>query len=53
MAEKNLKHIKQSIIEAFKRDFPGESTDGKIFMLYIMDRYSNLLYRIYKKVEEK
>ena len=52
MAEKTLKQIKESIIERFKKDFPGEKTDGKIFTLYLMDRYSNLLLKIYKKAKQ-
>lgn len=53
MAEKNLKQIRENIIESFHKDFPGERVNGKIFSLYILDRYATLLYKLYKKASKK
>ena len=53
MSGKTLKEIKEQVLEKYKKDFPGENLYGKVFSIYILDRYTRLLYRIYKKSTEK
>lgn len=47
-----LDKVKESIISQFKKDFPNEQLYGKIFSLYLLDKYSNLLLKIYKHAEQ-
>jgi hypothetical protein len=53
MAEKTLDKVKESIIRDFEKQFPKEKLYGKVFSIYLLDRYSNLLLRIYKKAKVK
>ena len=53
MAGKTLRQIKDSIIRSYKKDFPGEALNGKVFATYILERYAKLLYKIYQKAEQK
>lgn len=53
MAGKSLRQIRESIIENYKKDFPGERVGGTVFATYVLDRYAKLLYKIYKKAEKK
>ena len=52
MAQKTFKTIKESIIQQYKDDYPDESLYGKVFSLYILDRYARLVYKIYEKAEK-
>jgi hypothetical protein len=49
MAEKTLKQIRDSIVAQYKKDYPDEDLYGKVFSLYVLDRYSRLLLGIYMK----
>jgi hypothetical protein len=51
MAAKDFKGIRESVIADFQKQFPEERLYGKIFSLYLLDRYSRLLFRLYTKVE--
>ena len=53
MATKTIKQIKSSIIDEYKKDFPGEKVSVSVFSTYVLERYSKLLYKIYQKVEKK
>lgn len=53
MAGKTLKDIKDAIRANYKKDFPGEASNGRIFATYLLDRYAKLLYKIYQKAEKK
>ena len=53
MRVKTLKEIKESILKQYKEDYPDEALYGKIFSLYLLDRYARLLFSIYKKAGEK
>ena len=50
---KTLKEIKESVLKQYKDDYPDEAVYGKIFGLYILDRYCRLMFNIYKKAGEK
>lgn len=52
MAEKTVKSIRESIINQFEKDFPEEKLYGKVFSLYLLDRYARLLFRIYEKAKK-
>jgi hypothetical protein len=52
MSERTLKSVKENIVAQFNRDYPEERLYGKVFSLYILDRYAKLMYRIYKKAEK-
>ena len=49
MAEKTLKQIRDSIVVQYKKDYPDEDLYGRVFSLYVLDRYSRLLLGIYMK----
>lgn len=49
---KTLEQVKESILRTFARDFPNEKLYGKVFSIYLLDRYSLLLYKIYKKANK-
>jgi hypothetical protein len=53
MTGKTLGQIKESILTNYKKDFPGEAINGKVFATYVLDRYAKLLYKIYQKAEKK
>lgn len=45
--------IRDSVIEAYKKNYSGERLWGKVFSVYILDRYVKLLAKIYKKAEQR
>jgi len=52
MAQKTFNQIKESVLTQYKKDYPDESLYGRIFSLYILDRYAKLLFRLYEKAEK-
>jgi hypothetical protein len=52
MADKTTKSIKESIIRQFGADYPAEKLYGKVFSLYLLDRYTKLLFRLYEKAKK-
>ena len=53
MAERSLNSIRKSVVERYKKDYPDEVVYGRLFSIYLLDLYSRLLYRIYKKANDK
>jgi len=53
MTEKTLDKVKESIIKDFNKQFPKEKLYGKVFSIYVLDRYATLLLRIYKKANKR
>lgn len=53
MTEKALERVKESVIRDFEKQFPKEKLYGKVFSVYLLDRYSTLLLRIYKKAKRQ
>jgi hypothetical protein len=47
-----LKRVREAIIEQFREDFPDEKIYTKVFSLYLLDRYSRLLFKIHQRAEE-
>jgi len=52
MAEKTIKTIRESIIREFEKDFPEEKVYGKVFSLYLLDRYATLMFKIYERAKK-
>jgi hypothetical protein len=52
MAEKTFKQIREGIIEQFKKDYPDERLYGRVFSLYLLDRYARLMFKIYEKARK-
>ena len=53
MAEKTLDKIKESIIKDFEKQFPKEKLHGRVFSIYLLDKYSSLLLKIYQKAKRQ
>lgn len=53
MTEKTLERVKESVIRDFEKQFPKEKLYGKVFSVYLLDRYSTLLLKIYKKAKRQ
>ena len=49
MAAKTFRQVKESIIQQYKEDYPDEILYGKIFSLYILQRYVTLLLKLCEK----
>ena len=49
MAAKTFRQVKESIIQQYKEDYPDERLYGKIFSLYLLDRYAKLLFKLCEK----
>ncbi len=52
MAEKTLQELRNSIIEQYRKDYPGEKINGKVFSMYLLERYARLMYKIYQKAKK-
>ena len=52
MTLKSQKEIRESILEDYKKQFPGERPYSKVFSIYLLDKYTRLVSRLYKKAEE-
>jgi hypothetical protein len=48
-----LNELKKKVVEDYQRQLPGERLYGKIFSVYVLDKYAKLLLRIYRKVETR
>jgi hypothetical protein len=53
MAEKTLDRVKESIKRDFEKQFPQEKLYGKVFSIYLLDKYSSLLLKIYQKTKQE
>ena len=53
MAENNLDRVRESIIKDFEKQLPKEKLYGKVFSVYLLDRYSKLLLKIYQKAKRQ
>jgi hypothetical protein len=45
--------LKDGIIEDYHRKLPGEKLYGKIFSIYILDRYIKLLIKLYRQAAKR
>jgi len=50
---KTYEEVREGVIAEYKKNYDGERLFGKVFSVYILDRYVKLLLRIYKKAEQK
>jgi hypothetical protein len=48
MADITLKRVKENIITKFRKDYPNERLGGKVFTVWILDKYARLMYSVYK-----
>lgn len=53
MAQKTIQQIKDSIFADYEKQFPKERLWGKVFSIYLLDKYARLLYRIYQKANKQ
>lgn len=53
MADRTLASVKEGIIAEYRKEYPNERLNGKIFSIYLLDRYARLLLRLYKKAKDK
>jgi len=53
MTEKTLERVKESVIKDFNKQFPKEKLYGKVFSIYLLDRYANLLLKLYRKANKQ
>jgi hypothetical protein len=48
MASLTLKRVKENIIDKFRKDHPVERLSGKVFTVWLLDKYARLLYSVYR-----
>ena len=48
MASITLKRVKENIIDKFRKDHPVERLSGKVFTVWLLDKYARLLYGVYR-----
>ena len=53
MAERSIEAIKQAVIREFEKQATEEKIYSRAFSLFVLDRYAQLLYRLYRKAEKK
>jgi len=50
--ERSIESIKQAIIKDFEKQLTGEKLYSRVFSIYLLDRYAQLLYKIYQKAHK-
>jgi hypothetical protein len=53
MAAKTFRQIKESILQQYKEDYPDERLYGRVFSLYLLNRYVSLLLKIHERAENR